>query len=485
MNKFNESFENMGLSLSVKKSIEVIGYTKPTKVQALAIPEVLNNVDVVVKSETGSGKTAAFGIPIVDKLKPDIRSPQVLVLTPTRELAVQVSEEINLIGKYKKVRCLPIYGKQPIHIQMNQLKQRVHIAVGTPGRVTDLIKRGNLKVDAITHLVIDEADEMLNRGFLEEVTGIIEFLPTERTTMLFSATMPEEIEKVSKDYMKNAKWIEVVNEEEAPKDIFQLSYEVNDDWKFIRLKQLLDYIKPGSCLVFCNTQRKVDQLHGLMKNSHFKTTMLHGGMNQRDRLRAIDSFKRKEVPYLIATDLAARGIHIDALDLVINYELPIDKENYVHRIGRTGRAGQKGLAISFVTNRDQRIRKEIEDYIGSEMVMGNIEELQSSLGAYLEGANIQPPKSRKELKSDSSLVVHKDITKLRINVGKKKKIRPVDVVGAIGNIQGILPEDIGIVEIRDGCTYIDIFNNKGDLVINGLTNVKGKNTKVVKILKPR
>lgn len=484
-------FQDMALSNSVKKSIEVIGYVEPTEVQALSIPEVLNNRDLVVKSKTGSGKTAAFGIPLVDKLKVGVRTPQALVLTPTRELAVQVCEEIALIGKYKKVRCLPIYGKQPIHIQVNQLKQRVHITVGTPGRVKDLINRGHLKLEEISHLVIDEADELLNRGFLEDMREIIGALPTDRNTMLFSATMPEAIENVCRDYMIDPMWIDIKGDDDIPRDILHLGFEIAEEYKFNRLVNILKEVGPRNALIFCNTQRKVDKVHGLMRNASLKAKTLHGGMNQRDRLRSIDAFKNNEMPYLVATDLAARGIHVDTLELVINYDMPIDKENYVHRIGRTGRAGESGLAISFISQHDHKKLEEIEDYLGEKIKRGNIDNVNDSinkLGSKTKNTNKDTLSKKSEVKktgTNNSETKHKDITKIRISVGKKKKVRPLDVVGAIGNIKGITPDDIGIVDIRDTCTYIDIFNNKGELVLESLTSVKGKNVKAVKIRKPK
>jgi len=483
-------FEDMALSNSVKKSIEAIGYIEPTEVQVIAIPEVLNNVDLVVKAKTGSGKTAAFGIPLVDKLKVGVRTPQALILTPTRELAVQVSEEIALIGKYKKVRCLPIYGKQPLHIQVNQLKQRVHITVGTPGRVKDLINRGHLKLEEMTHLVIDEADELLNRGFLEDMREIIGALPTNRNTMLFSATMPEEIEKVCKDYMINPKWIDIKGDDDIPKDILHLGFEVAEEFKFNRLVNILQEVNPRNALIFCNTQRKVDKVHGLMRNAKLKAKTLHGGMNQRDRLRAMDAFKNNEIPFLVATDLAARGIHVDTLELVVNYDMPNDKENYVHRIGRTGRAGEKGLAISFMSQHDNKKIAEIEEYLGESIKRGHIDHVKDSINKFSSQSNNKKvEKTKKEIVlkqiKGTNENKHKDIMKIRISIGKKKKVRPLDVVGAIGNIKGITPDDIGIVDIRNTCTYIDIFNNKGELVLDSLTTVKGKNAKAVKIIKPK
>ncbi len=242
--------EEYGISDEVCKALDAMGYKEPMEVQAKVIEDLKSESDLIVKSKTGSGKTAAFGIPIVDKLETDETLPQTLVLTPTRELAVQVCEEMADIGKYKKIRCLPIYGKQPIHIQLRQLKQRVHVVVGTPGRLGDLIKRKNLKLDQIKYLVIDEADELLKRGFLEEVEAIIKKVPMERTTLLFSATMPEQIETICHKYMNEPKRIEVVSEEEPISEIKQTYLEVADDWKFMRMKEIIDHKNPYSCMIF-------------------------------------------------------------------------------------------------------------------------------------------------------------------------------------------------------------------------------------------
>jgi ATP-dependent RNA helicase DeaD len=489
---------NYGLSLELLNSLDRLGYYEPTYVQHAVLSEVSSGKDFIVKSETGSGKTAAFGIPIIELLDVDTKLPQVLVLTPTRELAVQVCEELAHIGKYKKIRCLPIYGKQALHVQVNQLKQRVHIAVGTPGRVADLIEKGHLKLDQIRYLVLDEADELLNKGFLPEVKGILAKLPKERQTFLFSATIPPEIETMCKEEMKESIKIEIVSELPPIETIHQVYYEVAGDWKDIQLKKLLDFVQPKSCLIFCNTQVKADEVYHFLKKSHLRCDTLHGGMNQRDRLISIGRFKEKEVPLLIATDLAARGIHVDELELVINYNVPNDCEYYVHRIGRTGRAGHIGKAITFVSVHEATKWKEIMDYIGYKVPQGNIDDFDADAihkEAKSNSKEISKPLPKNPTKATAKATTKatkdslpkSDITMLRIGAGKQKKIRAVDIVGTISSIETIEGSDIGIIDIRDSCTYVEIFNHKGDYVIEALNQktIKGKNYKVVKIIKQK
>jgi superfamily II DNA/RNA helicase len=480
--------ERYNISLDVCKALEIMGYTEPMKVQDEVIRDVQALTDLIVQSKTGSGKTAAFGIPIVNALTVEENLPQVLVLTPTRELAVQVCQELSDIGRYKKIRCLPIYGKQPIHIQLRQLKQRVHVAVGTPGRVADLIKRKHLETEGIKYLVIDEADELLKRGFLEEVEGIIQKMPSDRVTLLFSATMPAAIEGICARYMQSPKRIEVESEE-APIDQIKQGYiEAADDWKFLRLKEIIDGQQPGSCMIFCNTRAKVDQLTEKLKIGRYSCASLHGKMAQKYRLRAIDDFKNGQIQFLVATDLAARGIHVNQLDLVVNYNVPNEVENYVHRIGRTGRAGEKGEAITFVNVHDLAKWEEIQNYIGYkvpkiENLSGNkaTNSQQNSLSN--KGTKISQANKPNQFKKKEKEKRHQDITRLRINAGRTKKIRPGDILGAVSNIPGINSEDIGIIDIQDTCSYLEIHNNKGELAFNALgkTKVKGRVVTVKKL----
>lgn len=535
INGFSKEFS---LGKEVCKALEVLGYNEAMPVQRKVIPHVLEGKDLIVQSQTGSGKTAAFGIPIVEKLSVVENLPQVLVLTPTRELAVQVCEEIAAIGRYKKIRCLPIYGKQPLEVQIRQLKQRVHVAVGTPGRVADLINRRNLVLDQIKYLVIDEADELLKRGFWEEVEGIIQKLPIERTTLLFSATMPQQIEAICSEHMINPLRIELESTQEPIDQIKQIGYEMTEDSKYLMLTKLFTDLDPESCMIFCNTREKADFVVNKMKNVGYDCKVLHGGIAQKDRLRAITAFKNKEITYLVATDLAARGIHVDRLDLVVNYDVPTDNENYVHRIGRTGRVGEEGRAVSFISMVDKERWLEVQGFIGYTVPTGdtkllekieaarptrkakvhehanlihpsknNSHENELSNGQLNEASNKpanghlnepskgqlnEPSKGHSNEPSNEQLhevylktkvTRHNDITRIRINAGKTKKMRASDVLGAVSNLGGISSEDIGIIDIQETCTYIEIFNNKGQIVLDTLpkVKVKGKDVTVKRI----
>lgn len=469
-----------GISDAVCKSLDIMGYHSPTPVQEKAIGNILNNQDLIVKSKTGSGKTAAFGIPIIDTLDIQENLPQALVLTPTRELAIQVCEELANIGRYKMTRCLPIYGKQPLHIQVKQLKQRVHIAVGTPGRIADLIQRGDLKLDAIKYLIIDEADDLLKKGFIDEVEEIINQIPAQRTTLLFSATMPKQIKSICNAYMQNPVRINIESDEEPIEQIQQSYFEIADMWKYDRLESLLQHSQPESCMIFCNTRLEVDFVAEKLQSHGISCAALHGAMDQKYRIKAINHFKEGDVNYLVATDLAARGIHIDSLDLVVNYSIPYDKENYVHRIGRTGRAGEKGEAISFVSDEEEKAWAEIIAFIGYLVPLGSDKIFTEN--APKRASNNNAPKDRKKKATQKK---HQDIGRVRINAGKKKKIRPGDILGAVSNLAGISSDDIGIIDIQDTCSYIEIHNHKVDTVCTELakTKVKGKTVTVKKMNK--
>ncbi len=479
------------VSDEVNKAIALMGFKEATPVQAQVIEIILKRKDLVVKAKTGSGKTAAYAIPLVDKIDVEISGPKALVLTPTRELAVQVYEEIQAIGRYKKIRSLVVYGKQSITKQINQLKQRVHIVVGTPGRVIDLIRRGDLVLDDMEFFVLDEADELLRRGFLEDIEFCFDKMPLDITTLLFSATMPDDIRTICDERMREPKWVEI---EEEPPEIHEINILVEDLDKFKLLELILNRYKPFTCMIFCNTKVEVDNLYGQIKSAGISGLKLHGGMNQRERLRTIDAFKKGDAMCLVATDLAARGIHVDSLDLVINYSLPLISENYTHRIGRTGRKDEVGQAISFIDTNEIKELKEIEKFL-------DLPKPTTDLKVFLgddyhdfsknsRNHTRQLMKERVEKKDvyqekRQKIQVASDVIKIRIGIGKKKKIRTLDIVGAISSIEGIEGDDIGIVDIRDTCTYVDIMNHKGNLVLKKLVNVKGKRVKVIKIKKKK
>lgn len=478
MNKL--SFEKYGISEDILKALSKLRYNLPSEVQQKVIPLVLKDKDIIVKSQTGSGKTAAFAIPICEKLEIESNKPQVLVLTPTRELCVQVKEDITNIGRFKRIKCTAVFGKIPIDIQIKELKQRTHAVVGTPGRTLDLIERGNLKLDEIKYLVIDEADEMLNMGFIEEVAGIIDKLPKNRITLLLSATIPIEIDDLCHKYMDNPIKIEVNPEQITTEKIEHVYYEVAEQEKSQLLNKIMIIENPDSCIIFCRTKEKVDNLFFSLENKNLPCERLHGGLSQLERLEVMNKFKRGSFIYLVATDVAARGIDIENLTHIINYDIPLEKESYVHRIGRTGRAGKKGKAITLVTPYEDKFLSEIEDYLGFNLlkvVQPSSEDVQKAIGAFNEKINAEP-----KFKPDKSSNLNQDITKLYINGGRKKKIRPGDIVGAITGIKGIVAEDIGIINIQDGFTYVDILNGKGKIALEALKNmtIKGKEIRVQK-----
>ncbi|GIM30202.1 ATP-dependent RNA helicase DbpA [Clostridium polyendosporum] len=481
MNKID--FNNLGLSEEILRALDKLGYKTPSDVQKKVIPVVLEDKDIIVKSQTGSGKTAAFGIPICEKIEIENRTPQVLVLTPTRELAVQVKEDISNIGRFKRIRCAAVFGKQPMSVQIRELRQRVHIIVGTPGRTLDHIERGNVDLGDIKYLVIDEADEMLNMGFIDQVEAVIKALPSDRVTMLFSATMPEEIERLSNQYIINPIKIEINPKNLTTEKIQQFYYDVEENKKFSLLNKLIYTERPDSCIIFCSTKDGVDNLTQKMKNNGYLCSGLHGGMEQKDRLDTIERFKRGEFRFLVATDVAARGIHIEDITHVINYDVPVEKESYVHRIGRTGRAGNKGIAITFVVPYEYRLFTGIEEYVNYKIPKREApseEEVEQGKKIFNEIVKNKPkPKSIK------STELNREITKIHINAGKKKKIRVGDIVGAITSIEGINAEDVGVIDIQDNFSYVDILGKKGSIVLNALKDatIKGKKVKVQKAKK--
>lgn len=473
-------FQDFQLSDEIVRALDGLGYSAPTEVQEKVIPHALNRRDLVVKSQTGSGKTAAFGIPICQMVKWEENRPQALILTPTRELADQIKQDMTNIGRFKRIKAAAVYGKQPFAYQKEELKQKCHIVVGTPGRVLDHIERGTLVLEQIEQLVLDEADEMLNMGFIDQVEAIINQLPKDRMTMLFSATLPVKVEKLSLQYMKEPKQIEIASTATLTDQIEHSLYVVKEQQKFGLLRDVSVVENPDSCIIFCRTKEQVDRVTEQLEKMYYTCDQLHGGMAQEDRFDVMDAFKRGEFRYLVATDVAARGIDIDNITHVINYDLPLENESYVHRVGRTGRAGKKGKAITFVTPNEDKFLAEIEAYIGFEIQRRQAPSQQSvdeAMDAFIEKMEKLP-----QLKKDKSEQLNQDILKLYFNGGKKKKLRAVDFVGTITSIQGITGEDIGIIKIQDKETYIDILNGKGKLVLEEMKTktVKGKLLKVHK-----
>ena len=476
------NFKKYKLSNEILKSLDILDYKSPTKVQEEVIPVALDCRDLLVKSQTGSGKTASFAIPLCELVDWNENKPQALILTPTRELAIQIKEDVFNIGRFKRIKVPAIFGRSSFSMQKKELKQKCHIVVGTPGRIIDHINRGSLITDNIKYIVIDEADEMLSMGFVEQIEEIIQSLPSRRTTMLFSATMPEDIDSISKKYMNNPVNIEIESKNLTVDSIQQYGYNVEESEKLELLKDITTVENPDSCLVFCNTKDKVERLFNELSKIKYPCDKIHGGMEQDDRIRVMSNFKKGHFRYLIATDVASRGIDIDDVTHVINYDVPVLRENYVHRIGRTGRAGKGGIAITFVMESDERRISEIYLYTGKESSFKEAPDksIVSRCIADFERKLLQKP----DIKEVKGAILSKEIVKLHINAGKRNKMRPVDIVGTLCSIEGITPSDIGVINILDVSTFVEILNSKGEMVLKVLQNknIKGKLRKVKKVL---
>lgn len=348
-------FENLGLSENTLKALAKKGFEEPSPIQEQTIPILLKGEkDIIGQAQTGTGKTAAFGLPLIEKLEGNERGVQALVLTPTRELAIQVSEEINSLKGKKKLSIMPIYGGQSIEVQLRRLKKGTHIVVGTPGRIIDHIKRGTLKIDSLKYLILDEADEMLNMGFIDDVEEILKHTNADKRMLFFSATMPQAILKIAKKYMDEYEIIAVKKEQLTTNLTDQIYFEVNERDKLEALTRIVDIEKEFYGMVFCRTKVNVDMLASKLSDRGYDVEGLHGDLSQFQREKILRKFRTQKINILVATDVAARGIDINNLTHVINYSLPQDPESYVHRIGRTGRAGNEGTAITFVTPEEYR-----------------------------------------------------------------------------------------------------------------------------------
>lgn len=382
-------FEDLDINQNIKKAIAEMGFEEPSPIQAKSIPVILEGKDVIGQAQTGTGKTAAFSIPILEKIDPNDRSLQAIVLCPTRELAIQVSQEIRKLAKYMQgIKTLPIYGGQPIDRQIKALKGGVQVIIGTPGRTIDHIKRKTIKPENVKMVVLDEADEMLDMGFREDIETILENVPEERQTTFFSATMPKAILELTKKYQNEPEHIKVVRKELTVENIKQYYIETRSSNKIEVLSRLIDVYNPKLSVVFCNTKKGADELVGELQGRGYFADALHGDLKQVQRDIVMDKFRNGTIDILVATDVAARGIDVDDVECVFNFDLPQDEEYYVHRIGRTGRAGREGLSFSFVYGRDMRKMKDIERYTKSKLekhsipTVGDVEE--KKVGAFFE-----------------------------------------------------------------------------------------------------
>ncbi|ODV49175.1 MULTISPECIES: DEAD/DEAH box helicase [Methanohalophilus] len=366
------TFKDLNLSKNIERAVEDMGFEEPTPIQSQSIPYLMEGKDVIGQAQTGTGKTAAFGIPALEMLDVKSKKVQVVVLCPTRELANQVAEEMSNLAKYQNTKMLPVYGGQPIDRQIKALRRGVHIVIGTPGRVLDHIQRKTLKLDGVKMLVLDEADEMLDMGFREDIEFILSRVPSQKQTVLFSATMPQPIIKLTKKYQQNPQMVKTVHKELTVPQIEQFYFEVKNNAKTEVLCRLIDIYNFKSSLVFCNTKKNVDKQVETLKARGYLVDGLHGDMRQAQRERVMSNFRKGEIETLVATDVAARGIDVENIEAVFNYDIPQDEESYVHRIGRTGRAGKEGVAITFASGKDIRKIKNIQKHTKAKITRKNV-----------------------------------------------------------------------------------------------------------------
>ena len=493
-------FSELNLSFELNRAIEELGYTEATPVQAQCIPPVLEGRDVIGQSQTGTGKTAAFGLPLLEKLVVlDKRTPQILIMTPTRELALQVSQELRKFAKYKEgVKIVTVYGGDPITGQIRDLKGGADIIVGTPGRIQDHIDRRTLKFHQLKALVLDEADEMLKMGFKEAIEQILQDLPEERQTLLFSATMPKAILDITNNYQNNPVHIKTKQKEMTVNTVEQVVYEVNQGEKVKVLVQLMEFYRPESSMIFCNTKKMVDDLSGLIASKGYSTASIHGDMKQEMRSLVMAKFKDKKVQHLICTDVAARGIDIDGLDMVFNFDVPQETEYYVHRIGRTGRAGKSGISVTLVTPRQRYVISELErltkapierkempslndiqavrfDHMTTDIMKTLKADIPVEIKTLVEklvdqGLNpIQLSEALlyKVIGADIFVEAQKPIEKQRraqrinsstieLDVGLKHGIAAAHLVSAIAEASGISGKDIGKIRIQDRYSHVEV-----------------------------
>lgn len=508
----NTLFGDIPLSKKLCSAITAMGFEEPSPIQSKTIPLVLEGHDVIGQAQTGTGKTAAFGIPVIERLT-EQRQIQALVLTPTRELAIQVSEELAKIGKFRRIKTLPIYGGQSIDRQIRALQFGVQVVIGTPGRLLDHIRRNTIKLNAVNTLVLDEADEMLDMGFVDDIETILQNIPAEgRQTLLFSATMPKPIAALAAKYMKNPKTVTVSKEQLTVPLIDQIYYETRD--KLDGLCRVLDLETADKLIIFCRTKRGVDDLVVSLQARGFMADGLHGDLSQSQRDKVMKKFRDGKLEILIATDVAARGLDIDHVSHVINYDIPQDHESYVHRIGRTGRAGKKGIAITFIGPREYRQLKLIETLAKTRIIRKQLPSpadvlerqrdlLKSRLNHTVEqggfsdyhtivselAADYDPldiaaaalklfQEGFKE-KTDSGEVNNfantggqPGMVRLFMNAGKAQKIRAEDVVRTIASEADIPGSRIGLINIYEKFSFVEVPEDVAERVIS----VMHKNT---------
>lgn len=519
-------FDELDLYPQILRAIREMGFEEATPIQSKAIPVVMEGVDVIGQAQTGTGKTAAFGIPLLMKVDPHNKKTQAIVLCPTRELAIQVAEEVRCLAKYMHgVKVLPVYGGQDIVKQIRSLKGGAQIIIGTPGRVMDHLRRKTIKCEEVETIVLDEADEMLNMGFREDIETVLEYIPKERQTVLFSATMPKPILEITKKYQKDAVTIKVVKKELTVPNIEQYYYDVKRKDKVEVLSRLLDVYDPRLSLVFCNTKRMVDELTNALQGRGYFAEGLHGDMKQMQRDRVMNHFRNGKTEILVATDVAARGIDVDDVEAVFNFDLPQDDEYYVHRIGRTGRAGRTGRSFTFVKGKEVYKLKDIQRYCKTkilaqkipsmeDVVQVRLEKIMDHIGTVIEEEDLTSMVNMIEKQVNESDYTAMDIAaaflklallgeeenaqksmenfefgdtgaeegmvRLFINIGKKQHVRPGDILGAIAGESGMSGDLVGAIDMYDKYTFVEVPREYGKEVLRAMSNskIKGKSINI-------
>ena len=521
-------FEKLGLSPAIIKAIADVGYASPTPIQEQCIPLILDGHDVIGQAQTGTGKTAAFALPLLDILQPNDnkKKPALLILTPTRELAVQISEEIRKFLKYREgLRTVTIYGGVPITRQIQEIAKGADIVVGCPGRIIDHINRHTLRFDECTRLVLDEADEMLDMGFRPDIETIISCLPKDRQTLLFSATMPQPIIELADMYQNDPILVKDEAKTLTADNITQEVYKVNQADKTSALFQLIQLMDPQCCMIFCNTKRTVDRINSELVSQGYSAAAIHGDMKQEARAIVLKNFRDHQLHYMVCTDVAARGLDIDDVELVINYDYPTEQEYYVHRIGRTARAGRSGKALTLLTPKQFSIIHELPGMTGANLevkplpserslhfatlnklkkdIMNNqhirsdhyTDDLMRELNSYglddhgIARILIQTHMNKNAFspidkpKDDVRHARSKKTSWIRLSLGKKDDISQAHIVSAIAEAAGIDGQDIGKIRLDGDHTDVEIPEEFQDDIISSLkhTTINGEKFTVVTI----
>lgn len=515
------TFEEMCLDTRIMRAIAEMGFEQPSPIQAQSIPIAVEGKDMIGQARTGTGKTASFGIPMLQRINPKDKNLQAIVLCPTRELAIQSANEIRKLAKFLHgIKVLPIYGGQEISKQIRSLKGGVQIVIGTPGRVMDHLRRHTLKPQTVDIVVLDEADEMLNMGFREDIETILGQLPEERQTMLFSATMPKPILEIAKRYLHEPEIVKVIQKELTVPKIEQYYYEVNPRKKNEVLSRLLDMYDPSLSLVFCNTKRKVDELVADLKGRGYFAEGLHGDMKQSQRDRVMNGFRNGRTDILVATDVAARGIDVDDVEAVFNYDVPQDNEYYVHRIGRTGRAGREGRAFTLVVGKEIYKLKDIQRYCktkirrqpipsvndvaaikveklleqaGELIATDGLGRMMDLLEEYLDGSDYSATEMAAallamQLGETSTQTLPKEefgdtgaepgMVRMFMNIGKKDRVRIGDILGAVAGESGMEGALVGTIDMYDNFSFVEVPQEYAAAVLEAMNHSKIKGRRV-------